>query len=275
VKRWLALLGASVTTGCSLLLAGDLDDARDPVVEVKPPSSDASVDSGASIDANGEAEAGPTGYPAVVLADAPAAYWRLEDTSGTMLHDELGHFDLTITDATGFAFSAPGIRGGRAISTNGAAEMQATGVVSTKDDVDFTIEAWVRPTFTDTHYGTVFEKNVVIDGQRDGMLFWVNPGREVGSAFEVWTNKMFTQAANATFFPTTRFTHVVVTREALKCFVYIDGVQQSTTADHTTISDSSPVLSFGNGMVGDFDELAAYTHALGADRVRAHFEAGK
>lgn len=271
--RWGALIGLFATTSCSLILAGDLDDARDPVIEIgkKDGGGDAGVtviDSGVASDV--VAEAAATGFEAEIRADSPLAWWRFEGS----LHDEVGDHDLVATDPDSLKFDSSGVAGSRAAHFVSGGRLASPELLATGSNEDFAVEAWVKRGFSDTHYGTVFEKNTY-EAQRNGMVFWVNPGRDIGSAFEVWNGTTLTEAAVGSPIPTDKLVHIAVTRTSGTCRVYIDGVARSTTSDHADISDATKEMGFGNGFVGVLDEIAVYTHSLSAVRVAAHAEAGR
>src|SRR5262249_7070412 len=60
---------------------------------------------------SGSSSGGDVGaYAATVLADTPMAYWRFEETSGTVAHDEMKVHDATYVAAN---LGAPGIAGSR------------------------------------------------------------------------------------------------------------------------------------------------------------------
>lgn len=280
------VLGAA---GCSLVFASDLDDAHGPGV----PGSDAAVrdssvaeasvvamgDAGDDVDvaaADGAAADGATtnAYAAVVRADGPSHYWRLEEASGATFQDEIADRALTSTNGILLTYGVPGIGGGKALRFERAsAWLQVAGVVAV--DADFTIEAWVRPTFTDDFYAALFEQNSLPGGNRDGMFYWINPKRtDVGSAFEVWKTGTNIDGAHGTFVPATSFSHVVVVHQGKVCRTWVNGIQLDKTSD-VVIPASTDVLTWGNGLTGDLDELAVYTRALTAMPILAHYNAGK
>lgn len=263
--------------GCTLVYAGDLDDAREPSLVVvdasdaKPTVSDATSDAfEASPDAPIE-----SAYAALVRADAPVAHWRLEDPAGsTTLHDEIGSHDLVITNPGALAFGAKGVGGSRGITTTGATELQVTGLPTIGNGAKFTMEAWVRATFTDAHYAVVFEKNTLENEVRKGIFLWVNPGRDQGTAVEAWDGKtIITAASGPGVLTRERFTHLVVVCDG-SLTVYVDGAATDPSGTFN-FPDPSPILSWGDAFIGDLDELAVYDHALTSEQIIAHTNAGR
>lgn len=101
--------------------------------------------------------AGPSAYERAVLASAPAAYWRLDESSGPVARDATGHgHDARYLGRPGFgqrgaipsdADRAVGLRGPRTIS-----------YLEIRDRVEFsiatsgrglTVEVWMRPDLLD------------------------------------------------------------------------------------------------------------------------------
>lgn len=272
----LALLALALG-GCSLALAGDLGDAREPAADAGPPSTsneagvlDALADATAPKDTSTATDA----YSAAVLEDAPIAYWRLEEPSGATFHDEVGGHDLTLSETTDVGYAVPGVGGSRAVHLTGGVSLSVSGVFSTATNTDFSIEAWVKRGFTNTRYGIVFEKNTVVEGIRDGMVLWVNPGRDIGSAFEVWGDQTVREAALGAPIPTTTFTHFVFTRTLGKGRLYVNGGETGETSANTVIPDSNPTITWGDAFAGELDELAIYDRALSPARISAHLAAG-
>jgi hypothetical protein len=277
VKRLLGFALVAVSA-CSLVYAGDLDDASNATGE---PRVDGGNDTGTSTDAiadvisTPDADATTAVYASRVLADQPLAYWRLEDAPGsTTLHDEVGEHDLVVIRPNELTFGVAGVAGSRAIKTTGEAELQAIDLVHLGDNAPFTIEAWVRPTFTGDRYGLVWEKNEFRENEiREGVFLWINPGREMACACEVWDGtKIITAAGCPVTLPKDRFVHFVAVGDgALR--LYIDG--ELFYGGQHLFPDPSNRLTFGDSMVGDFDELAVYDKALTEAQVKAHFEAGR
>lgn len=85
-------------------------------------------------------------YQAEVLADSPIAYWRLEETSGSTVVDEVGAFNGTRTGATmgaagavGTAYSFDGVDDHLTVTTLGSFGSNIA---------DSTIEFWIKTTTT-------------------------------------------------------------------------------------------------------------------------------
>lgn len=82
----------------------------------------------------------PVDYPAMILADGPLHYWRMDETSGTTLYDNVGDADITISGAT---INQTG-QVGPAVDFDGTDDYgEATIDLSAATTVY--VEFWVRP----------------------------------------------------------------------------------------------------------------------------------
>jgi hypothetical protein len=91
-----------------------------------------------------------TGYGAIVAADNPVAYWRLDETNGTLAEDAVGSFDGTYTPnagsivydvASGIPFTTD-----PAITLVGGATIQVPWAPELNPDTAWSLETWVNPT---------------------------------------------------------------------------------------------------------------------------------
>lgn len=91
-----------------------------------------------------------TGYGAIVAADNPVAYWRLDETNGTLAEDAVGTFDGTYTPGTGAI--TYGVSSGiphttdAAITLAGGATIQVLWAPELNPDTGWTLESWLNPT---------------------------------------------------------------------------------------------------------------------------------
>src|SRR5262249_2766087 len=104
--------------------------------------------------------AAATGYQGTVLADGPAAYWRLGEASGTVAADSSPNA-RNATYGTGVAYGRAGALAGdtnTAVLLNGGSIAMPSSVNPWSGN--FTIEAWINP------HGTP------AGGDADGILIW-------------------------------------------------------------------------------------------------------
>lgn len=234
-----------------------------------------------------------TAYETEVLADNPAAYWKLDETAGTQMADAspnsrhglydnsvLGEDPLVVGNGHAVQFPHVGDNRGR---------WQGEGLPVA---APCTLEAWVK-----TPRDAAAIKSIVVV-QRDaslGVALWFgisssgtgSPNGELlidfaglGSGYK---------ARGHTRIDDDRPHHVACTiagNTAADVQLYVDGVQQTKT----TVSGVNPgswaslllwtVGNYTDNGFGDFgfdglvDEVAIHPVALTADRITAHYEAG-
>lgn len=303
--RKLAVLAAGAAcalTACSLFTSlGDLSEGDTKVVYVDKDGGATSDDASAAADAGRADDAGTTkgdaapdpqatAYAAAVLGDAPRAYWRLEEDTGTIAKDETGRYDGAYK-GTGVR-GAPGMFGGKALGIG--TDAPGYVLVPTADfrfaaRAAFSIELWTKSpdTFTDWLWILSTEDWYA---PRQGWSLLTGADRSV--MYEVWTPadgggtiaRFAPISAGALVAET--WQHVVVTYDGTNVVSYANGARLGTVAEPTDAPDVSDHLSLGcrtwkDGEVtgcftgGVVDEIAVYDKALGDERVAAHYAAGK
>jgi hypothetical protein len=231
------------------------------------------------------APAAAASYRSTVLADMPAGYWRLDETTGSTAADSSGHG----ADGTYYGIfdlgSAGHVDGG-----NGALDLPGTdesvqapgGVLTTAlagaaNSGSFSLEAWISTPYQDA--GSLFERS---DGL--GWDWALTVSRNLGrlGATELQLNdgcSLFTAYGGPV--DDGGWHHVVAVKAPAGVTIYVDGVGTTTSfpklkparcADRPT-SSSAPVRIAG-GFVGTVDDAAVFAVALSAAQVQAHYLAG-
>jgi len=230
-------------------------------------------------------------YPATVLADSPAAYWRLAEQSGTVAADATGH-GYAGTIAGSVALGAPG-----AISGLSDTSMTFTGgSVDTSFEQSsitaYTEEVWVNTTST-APYGAVFTDRGP-GGGGHSISLWVGlTGGQHGGpglvSFELDTNNLEVGQTSTQAINDGRWHDLVGVWSApagtavdpSQFQIFIDGRLATSTASVSNFcgcSLSSPLsgnggVRIGSGFTGQLGEAAIYTSALPAARVTAQYQA--
>lgn len=216
------------------------------------------------------------GYAAEVLADGPVAWWRFNETAGTVARDTAGGRDLA-------AYGTPTVGTASLIARDGGASMTT---VATTDGFytkgafpvtggPLTVEVVAKVT---TESGTVIMGGV---SEAVGSGFDLNSDESFG--FEVATSPGVAASAASTVDYTDGLTHHIVgvwaADGSLK--IYVDGVDRTSGAPSLPIGSFSPGSGFVfvggspviGGSIGVYDEVAVYNTALSAARVLAHYQA--
>jgi hypothetical protein len=228
---------------------------------------------------SGGPDAAPTDYASVVLVDQPTGYWRLGDTNLTAA-DASGH-GATGRYGSGIAQGAPGAIVNDANTS--AAFDGMTGAISVGTGFNFigraafSLEAWIRPSIVDTGFRHVFTKQHRATPWQ-GYALLVQTTR--GIMFERFVDDRAVFVSVPTMPPAGSFMHIVCTYDGAFLRLYVNGQQapqvtddraQPAVAEPAMIGAASVNESF---FVGSVDEVAVYSAALPAARVRAHYLAG-
>jgi hypothetical protein len=213
-------------------------------------------------------------YAATVLQDAPVAYWRFGETSGTTAADSAGANTGTYTG--GYTLGRPGALTGdpsTAVLLNGT-----SGYVNVPDanpldlgNGPLTYELWVQRADAGTSYQLLYTK------YSQGNVFFFNNK----FTFDNDNNDIVAESGTTT---DTNWHHFVVTRTGTgtgNTKIYKDGVNVTTEIGITrTLASNASNVSLGRYTVSDglffkgsLDEVAVYPTALSAARVQAHYAA--
>ena len=144
----------------------------------------------------------------------------------------------------------------------------------------FTLEYWVRPTGGRTADPSVWLNRIGIVGQNDAIEYgFIDP-----KTIQIWTPNG--GALNTTYsFPDDEWHHVATIASGTSLKTYYDGklagTTSSTTGDYGSsvynvhIGGGGVFDATGNWFIGNIDEVAIFDKAIPADRVAAHYTAGK
>ncbi|MDP8967616.1 MAG: metallophosphoesterase, partial [Actinomycetota bacterium] len=213
----------------------------------------------------------PDGYRERVMSDEPAGYWRLGETDGRRAADETG------TQA-GRYIGGVVLRRARAADGDFDTAAAFDGENDTvriphspeqSSSEAMSLEGWLHPVRLPSDSATVIgkEDQYVIRLTATGAIvfgLWKNGLRELSTADGVIAPRAWS--------------HVVATFDATTMTIYVNGRVRATRALAAPAEVSSEDIHLGstNGsshwFEGGLDEVAVYTRALPARRVRAHHE---
>lgn len=216
-------------------------------------------------------------YQEVILSDAPLLYWRLGEKVGDTVADASGNgYGGTIEGSVTL-----GVPGAIARDPDTAIAFDGnSGYIRGEKPVpvgpDFTIEAWVKASRRDGS-GTVVSLN---SADRQSRTLYLEDGRFQGrqDLSETWTEyAVLTMAIDPLVWH-----HVVFTVEnGVTLSLYLDGVRVATrTVPQTELFNALPFVAwttwpFYPKFAGVVDEVALYPRALPAERIQAHYLAGR
>ncbi len=222
--------------------------------------------------------AGAATYPALVQHDGPVGYWRLGEASGQAADSSGNAHPSTV--ATAISYSQPG-----ALANNADTGMGFNGTTSVLSIPDtpvlkvignLALEFWIKPASMAVRqspiskgYTAEFELTIEVDGS---VSFYFGDGATYAALGAVLPIGSILNGVWA---------HVVVQRDAVNGYGYLNGVLVKTIPYSHAIVAGAGVVAIGaespsgQAINGELDEVAVYAHALSAAQVAAHYAVGK
>jgi hypothetical protein len=208
-----------------------------------------------------------------VIADAPAAYYRFEETSGTLAADSSG------SDRDGQYIGAVGLGAEGAVVGGSSVSLADGSYVVLGDEFDFvdhapfTFELWIRVSDQLDDEVSLLAK-LSTAGTFQGYTITVTDRPAPFSvALERWNADLPGRPVAMEILAPGEFHHVVIAYEAERGVIYLDGLQVVADVSHAAMMNTDISLRLGERFIGEIDELAIYDRVLSADRVEAHFDA--
>ena len=229
-------------------------------------------------------------YPTTILADNPTAYYRLEETSGTIAADSSASHAFPGNYITSGEFPFLGWPG---IDTNGIAESASQSPdylsVGYYDALNqpgpFSFEVWARPVSVPTggNYRCPIGNSPAFGtATQSGWYVYQTPDVPSEFALVTPTGDVFIQTTNYIIF---NWYHLAGTYDGTNMSFYVNGTLIGTQKASAYVANSvnnAEACTFAVGERGDgygnfdgeLDEAAFYTNALTLAQIQAHYQAG-
>lgn len=293
-RRLLFLLGPAALAGSACIVSVDgLSGGAFPDTDASPVEGSSTADgSSRDADASDAADAvvpkdgavssdAASMYRAIVVADAPLAYFRLDEASGTTAMDSSG-FGNHSPYSAGFTFGAAGAivhDPDTAVTLDGAGGCVAmnSNFGNFSGTNPFTLEVWAKPSMLDAIYRMAFSREAYVGTGHQAMFLFARGGDALG--FQRIVDDTLVQILVSP--PTLNvFSHIVATYDGAELALYVNGVEVGRTPDARSMPPISAPLYVGcggvnaHGFTGVLDEAAIYNKALPATVVGMHYQAG-
>lgn len=269
-------------TGSVILIPSDIGAAPDSALQSIIAGTNISVDN--TDPRNPKISAGiapPVNYDAVVLADAPVAYWKLNETSGTAMVDSSGNSrDGTYSGGVTFNQRIGNLSG--AVRLDGVSGHATVPYGSWMDfTTGWTVECWIQPAGFGVGLitrawttGQPIQYAIMLRSGSGSTLSGFGGGKYTSSAWD-----LVSTTANGAIFSVF---HVVATFDGTTIILYVNGFKIGAIARTGFATAPQPLYigadwsltsnSFLNGLISS---CALYSTALSESRVIAHYNAGK
>lgn len=240
----------------------------------------------------------PTGYGGAVLGSAPMAYWRLNESSGTICNDYIGGVNGTYIAATlGQPGYAPAVDPDLAASFSGPDSYvgningnPATGGINFEGtNASFTIECWANGPAGQGDESSLIAKGTGQSGTTGNEQFALDVSAGVYRFFtRGGGNSIF--AAEASVGPNGTWQHIVGVYDASvpaspQMYIYVNGelsgagsgrvlgLRASTAPVSIGAKRTGNAISYDGAFVGTIDEVSLFNTALDGPTVQSHYAA--
>ena len=223
-------------------------------------------------------------YSTEATADAPTAYWRLGESSGSAAdasgHSNTGSYVNTPTLSTTGAIAGDT---DTAVTFDGSTEYVNAGDVSAGESSTYTVEAWTKTTAT-----AAPSEMIAGEANSASMSVKAYAGLQTDATDGSHARFIVVDDANATASVTGskvindgQWHHIVGVRNGTSFKLFVDGALDGTmtkslttiTLDTTTIG-ARKRFALGAYFAGTIDEVAFYPTTLPASQINAHYQAG-
>jgi hypothetical protein len=238
---------------------------------------DASSSADARSDASVLRDAAGSSYRDIVVADAPIAYWRLDDP-GPVALDQMGHVNGTYSGNCVY-----GVAGATDDSDTAALFDGSNCEVSLSDmgnslEFDgthaYSVEAWMNDDPVTVGYRVVFSKESRMMSPIDGYAL-------VDSTAGVYFERSVGSSAPTTMkmsHPNNTYVYLVGVYDGSAFTLYIDGSAGTPFADVRSMPAYMATGLIGADLNGDhfagaLDEVAIYGYALTPQQIATHYHA--
>jgi hypothetical protein len=228
----------------------------------------------------GTAASFPVCYPDAVLADNPVSYWRLNETSGTAAADSKGTNPGTYIGGPtlGQTGALPDTLNNKAATFDGINDRVEVNDSASLRPAQLTVEAWVKPGAGLADYDSPAMKTSNSSWTDGYGLYYMTAGT-INFFVNNWSSVVVTAPIAVG-----EWTHVVGTFDGSTLRLYKNGAEAASLAYSTPIAHATTPLHIGVGQdngapgwywPGDIDDVAVYSSALTATKVRTHYNTGR
>ena len=218
----------------------------------------------------------PHDYHCLVLADQPLAYWRLNETVGTLFADATGHgYDASMIGAP-LLGQDQAVAGDSSIAISGNSGAVVSKQYQNALD-NLSLEAWVKT--QNKGWEALFDRDVWDDPNGIGLYIEWQQGQVYFGHYLLASTSQASVSDNQ--WHHTVGTVTKVDDNHYTYTVYLDGAKVgASVGDHAMSASAAGIFAIGvqNGntnypLNGSLSEVAFYDRALTAAQILAHYQA--
>lgn len=220
-------------------------------------------------------------YADVILADGPAAYWRMNDGTSPLADSSLTGINLPVSGTVTYHSAGLISDGSDAILFGGGHATTSSGVSALDTSTALTVEAWIKTSLTSRYQGIV-DRDYSTSASVRAFQFRLETG--TGKLQMIVTGSGPVTCTGSANLADGNPHHVVGTYDGSTIRLYVDGVASTTASRSGTMPSGSPIvvgnLYAGATSIGAFsfsgtiDEVAYYKSVLSPTQIAAHYAAG-
>jgi hypothetical protein len=233
----------------------------------------------------------PGSVSADVLADNPAGYWRLGETSGTVATNSgwiagTGNGQFVNGVVNGVVGPRPpafnGFESGNlAARFNGSgAKVEVPYTPDLNPSAAFTVEAWVRPSSTNSSTGSLVSSMNVSGSSRYGYALYQNYSDAPNQwEFKLGNNLGYIASAHGGMPDTNNWQYLAGVYDGSTAWLYVNGsLVASATLSSAFVPNTSQKLDIGGrsdgsyNFAGDVDEVSVIARALSAAEIATRYQ---
>jgi len=221
-------------------------------------------------------------YRDVVLADNPAAYWRLGESSGSTAYDETSNgYDATYQGDPTLGVSGAAKLSDTAIDCDGSGDYVDAGDIIDPMAGSCSFELWVNPDYLQNKRGLMVKND-----DNDDTKGW---GVQLGAGSSDGNVRFFQNDASTVNLDTTgepvatdQWHHIVAVYDSSTGDrqIYVDTVLEASDVIATGgfATNPTPITLGANydpprELAGQIDECAVYTYPLSSSQIQQHYDA--
>lgn len=222
----------------------------------------------------------PSGYASVVMRDNPAAYWPMNEASGTTMVDDAG-FNNGTYSGSGVTYHAGGPSGdpSSGVHFDGATGVSIVPYSPVLNPAGpFTIEFWAQESASGFHSPI---SSMVRPARSAGYEFYVS-GNFSGYEFHTASGGGYNMITGSGTAPNVgTWYHVAGVWDGSKIALFIDGYLIGTSTNPPFVANSSASFYVGSRsdgaahFAGSMSDVAFYDYALSPTQIQSHVLGGQ